>query len=217
MPVLEGLTMGLTVSAVAEAVRKALECARAIEQELNAADGRLGDGDTGVTLRRVFERLAAVPISSEDLGAYFRALAMAAASATGSSLGTLTAVALASFGRETTGSDMLPWNALGDRLIAVRDAMLARGGASPGDKTVIDMIDAVANAIRNEADPELLRRKAGEAAAQALTVFRGRPCRMGRARMFSDKSVGLDDPGMLAFALLLKAVAGSGNASAGGV
>jgi hypothetical protein len=44
-------------------------------------------------------------------------------------------------------------------------------------------------------------------AKQALDTLRDRPCRVGRARMYAEKSVGEDDPGMLAFLRLVEAVA----------
>jgi dihydroxyacetone kinase-like protein len=45
------------------------------------------------------------------------------------------------------------------------------------------------------------------AADKAMAEFRGRPNRLGRARMFGDKTVGMDDPGMRAFVVLLAGLA----------
>ena len=49
---------------------------------------------------------------------------------------------------------------------------------------------------------------ATEAVDEALSAFRGKPATMGRARMFGEKSVGLDDPGMLAMKFIVYAMAG---------
>ena len=43
---------------------------------------------------------------------------------------------------------------------------------------------------------------------QALDRFRDQPNQLGRARMFGAKSIGLDDPGMLAFRRLLDGLTG---------
>ena len=43
---------------------------------------------------------------------------------------------------------------------------------------------------------------------QALDRFRDQPNKLGRARMFGEKSIGLDDPGMLAFRRLLDGLTG---------
>ena len=47
------------------------------------------------------------------------------------------------------------------------------------------------------------------AARVTLAAFRDKPCRIGRARMYAHKSVGIDDPGMLAFVKLTEAIAGT--------
>jgi hypothetical protein len=85
--------------------------------------------------------------------------------------------------------------------------MMIRGGAKLGDKTVVDMIDAVAVALDGCATREEASQAAQKASRETLTTFRDRPNRLGRARVFGDKTIGLDDPGMLAFSRLLAAVA----------
>lgn len=193
----------VTADVVRAAIRHAAETARRVEAELNAADGRLGDGDTGQTLRRLFERIeASVPANEDDLGQLFDALAKGGASATGSSLGTLIIVALRSLAKDTRGSTHLPWSETGRLLLTVRDAMLARGGASLGDKTIIDVVDAVASATTGLKSQSSIMGAARTAAVQTLDAFRSRPNRVGRARMFGEKSAGVDDPGMLALVRL---------------
>ncbi|WP_442580478.1 DAK2 domain-containing protein [Mesorhizobium sp. ASY16-5R] len=178
-----------------------------LEQELNAADAKLGDGDTGGMLARVIERLAAVEAKAgDDLGKAFGAYAQAATAATGSSLGTLFATALLVFGRATKGTTELAPSDLGRLLGDARDAMLKRGQSELGDKTVIDAIDAVARATAGINDWAALSAAAGRGARAVLAEFNDRPCKIGRARMFGDKSRGLDDPGMLAFVRLTDAV-----------
>jgi dihydroxyacetone kinase-like protein len=39
-----------------------------------------------------------------------------------------------------------------------------------------------------------------------LNTYRDRPSKLGRARMFGDKSIGLDDPGMLALRRVVDAL-----------
>jgi hypothetical protein len=47
-----------------------------------------------------------------------------------------------------------------------------------------------------------------DAAAAALQSFRGRPCKVGRARMYPTESADADDPGMLAFVRLTETICG---------
>ena len=84
--------------------------------------------------------------------------------------------------------------------------MMARGRGSLGDKSLLDVVDAVAAAAEGLETPEELLAAADKATDEALAAFRDQPNKLGRARMFGDKSVGLDDPGMLAFRRLLDAL-----------
>ena len=83
---------------------------------------------------------------------------------------------------------------------------MARGGASLGDKTVVDVLQAVAAALSQLKDGEAAGPVALKTAQATLDEFRGKPCKMGRARMFAEKSIGIDDPGMLAFTRIVEAM-----------
>lgn len=201
--------MSITADTVRGAVARAAEAATQAHDELNAADGLLGDGDTGVMLRRLFQALAAAPVQEEtDLGRLFQGYAKTCSSATGSSLGTLVTVAMMTLAKATRERSEIAWPDLAGLLNAVRDQMVARGGAQLGDKTVVDMLDAVATAIAGAATGEQAGVVARAAARQALDHFRGQPNKLGRARKFGERTIGLDDPGMLAFARLLDGIAG---------
>lgn len=179
-----------------------------LEQELNAADAKLGDGDTGGMLTRVISAIDGAAVSSdEDVGACFSGYAKAAAMATGSSLGTLFATALMTFAKDTKGRAVVSVSELGPLLGKARDAMMARGGANLGDKTVLDALDAVSKALADVEDAGMAWREAVAAAHAALDDYRGKPNKIGRARMFAEQTIGLDDPGMLAFVKLCEAAA----------
>jgi hypothetical protein len=177
-----------------------------IERDLNAADAKLGDGDTGGMLARVVLGLQAAELDEADLGASLIALSRAANEATGSSLGNLMATALGAIGRKVRGQAELRPDQLSEVLGIARDAMLERGGADLGDKTVIDSIDAIARAVSDGNVWAAIRSAAHNAAADTLMAFRGKPIRTGRARMFGDATRDLDDPGMLAVSMLLDAI-----------
>jgi hypothetical protein len=199
--------MGLSVEHISAGVAIAHRRMQTLEQELNAADAKLGDGDTGTMLARLFDGLARAPLADgSDVGAALISLATAAAGTTGSSLGTLVAIALRTIGKATAGQADLEWSDLGGLLAAAAAAMLARGGARLGDKTVVDALQAVAQATTAISEPVEIRRRASAAASASLEAFRGRPCRMGRARMYPEESARADDPGMLAFVRLTEAV-----------
>jgi phosphoenolpyruvate---glycerone phosphotransferase subunit DhaL len=198
----------ITANDLRRAAVRAKDAATLAQDDLNAADGKMGDGDTGVMLRRLFEAVAtAIPDQETDIGNVFQACAKACASGTGSSLGTLVTVAMMTLAKATKGRSEIGWDELAALLVSVRDQMMARGGARLGDKTVVDMIDAVAIALGDARTSKEASEAAQKAARETLETFRDRPSKLGRARMFGERTVGLDDPGMLAFWRLLNAVA----------
>lgn len=201
----------ITVETLARTAQRASARMATLEAELNAADSLLGDGDTGVMLARVLSRLAETDLSaSQDLGQAFQAFARTAAGATGSSLGTLLATALLTIGKAAKGTETADWDRLSAWLSQALDAMIQRGGANLGDKTVLDALDAVARATEGLTDPAAVSTAARTAAEAALAAFRDRPCKIGRARMFAEKSIGIDDPGMLGFVRLVGALSAQG-------
>lgn len=167
--------------------------------ELNALDGRLGDGDLGTTLQRcaVLVRQA-LPGTPDEIAPIFKACAGASAKASGSSFGTLLAVGFLTASKTVQGQATLDRAALARLLDTVVGALSARGGAALGDKTMLDSLHAIARALAESGDTGDLRAVARQAASAALDSMRGQPNRIGRARMFADKSVGADDPGMVA-------------------
>jgi len=105
--------------------------------------------------------------------------------------------------KRTNGRTEVPWSDVAELIAAARDAMLSRGKGALGDKTVMDSLEAVRVALAGGAEPARMRSAALAAAEAALAEFRMRPNKLGRARMFAERSVGIDDPGMLAFARIV--------------
>jgi hypothetical protein len=105
--------------------------------------------------------------------------------------------------KATKGRQEVEWNEVSSLLTGARDAMMARGRGSLGDKSLLDAVDAVAVATAGLEDPVAILAAADRATNQALDSFREQPNKLGRARMFGAKSIGLDDPGMLAFRRML--------------
>ncbi len=207
--------MGFDVNDLAGAVGRAHSAMAELEQVLNQADSKLGDGDTGSMLARVLGHLAAVDLEEvDDVGGAFKALAFAAAAATGSSLGTLLSTAMLAVGKETQGRAEVDWPAVSGLFAIARDTMMARGRASLGDKTILDGLDALVAATDGLDTAPAIADASVSATRDALAHFIGHPCRVGRVRMFEEKSTQLDDPGMLALARLAQAVAGKSSVTA---
>ncbi|CAN7572538.1 MULTISPECIES: DAK2 domain-containing protein [unclassified Variovorax] len=175
--------------------------------ELNALDGRLGDADLGATLDKCATLVEqALPEMPDTLEGIFKCCAQASAKASGSSFGTLLTVALMTSAKRCAGVASLDHAALAALLAEVVSTLSARGGASLGDKTVLDGLQAVHVALAASPESADARRVASVAARSALDAFRDKPNRIGRARMFADKTIGMEDPGMVALLRMVDAL-----------
>ena len=177
--------------------------AQAMEQsadELNTADGLLGDGDLGVTMIRGFRQIIEILDSlPEDIGMAFFQCAKAFTKSSGSSYGTLLASGMMAIAKVKKGQTGIELEEVSGLFAIALEAMQKRGKASLGDKTVLDVIAAVRHASTNQAEEQDLLDSINQAINDTMDQFRNRQSKIGRARIFGEKSIGLDDPGMLAF------------------
>lgn len=202
--------MTLTVADLRAAADRLATAMEAAFDQLNAADGALGDGDLGVTMARGSRAVADLaPTLPDDLGQALLACAQGFTKTSGSSYGTLMATGLMAMAKALRGRAGVEAAEISGLIAAARDAMQARGKAELGGKTVLDSLDAMARATAGLDDPAEVARAAAEAAEQAQAALRDKPATIGRARIFGEKTVGMDDPGMLAMTRIARAVAGN--------
>jgi dihydroxyacetone kinase-like protein len=201
---------GFTTADLRAAAAKIAPAAMAAADELNAADGQLGDGDLGITVSKGWAEIAgAADALPDDVGMAFLDCAKAFQKVSSSSYGTLTATAFMAAAKACKGRTDVPWAEVPALVAAARDAMMARGKGALGDKTVLDALDAIVSVTAGMTDPRLMLAAADRAVTATLDTFRDRENRLGRARMFGDKSRGLDDPGMLALRRVLDGLVGA--------
>ena len=174
--------------------------------DLNARDGALGDGDLGVTLSRSVELFSATPPSGDDLGTVLLGYAKLLTGTVGSTYGTLMATGLMAAAKLTKGRNAVPWSEVSSLLGAATAAMAARGKSQLGDKTVLDVMEAARQATEGTADPGQLAPAVVAAVKNTIAEFRGRPFRQGRARIWGEKGLDLEDPGMMAFLYMVESL-----------
>lgn len=201
--------MGLTTAVLRDGLARIADGIGRHADELNTLDGQLGDGDLGVTMNRassgVRDVLDGLP---DDLGQAFMACAQAVNKAASSSFGTLTATGLMAVAKATRGKTDIPWAEVPALIRQAREKMMERGRSNLGDKTVLDALEAVATAAEGLDDPAAMLAAADAATCATLDAFRDKPNQIGRARIWAEKSVGLDDPGMVAFKRVLEVLRG---------
>ena len=197
----------ITTDSIKTAVTKIAQLMEESADELNAADGLLGDGDLGITMVRGFREIIEVRDSlPDDVGMALFQCAKAFTKSSGSSYGTLLATGLMSVAKKKKGQQEIQVEEISALLDDALDAMKQRGKAELGDKTVLDVIAASSQAAKDQSDGSSVLKAINDAVTSTIDNFRSRQSKIGRARIFSEKSIGLDDPGMLAFRKMLEAL-----------
>ncbi len=195
-------------AALARALTRIAQHMEVVADELNVLDGQLGDGDLGITMvrgsRAVMSDITDLP---PDLGKALMKVAQGFTKTSGSSFGTLLATGLMAAAKEVKGREQADWSEIASLLRAAFELMRTRGKAELGDKTVLDTLDAAATAAQGCNDPAACLAAMRTAVDDMMERMRDQPAKIGRARIFGDKSIGLDDPGMLAFRRILDGLA----------
>ena len=172
-------------------------------EELNGLDAQLGDGDLGVTMVRGSRQLLEIREElPDDWGMALLKCAQAFTKTSGSSYGTILATGLMAMAKQKKGHAEVYSTEWAGLLKLALEAMQQRGKAELGQKTVLDPLAAAQKKL--EGAPETSLSGLIEVVQQTIDDFRDKPCQIGRARIFQDKSIGLDDPGMVAFKRLLE-------------
>ena len=136
--------MQFGVDELRTAVQRLSGAAEASRAELNELDGKLGDGDLGITLSKGWAEAASADLPDDDLGMAFLELSKAFQRVSSSSFGTLLATGLMSAAKETKGVREAGYGNIPAMIGAARDAMMFRGRGQLGQKSVLDALDALA-------------------------------------------------------------------------
>jgi len=183
--------------------KKLLEEAKNSYDDFNAADGKIGDGDLGVTILHGLEEVNNnINKFNDDMGANFMLCSQAFVKRSGSSFGTLIAFSFMNISKNLKGKTECSHEDIIDIFKTALKTILERGKTSLGDKTIADSLDLIIKMLKDNKNYTNVLKLATK---QALDDFKGKKIRIGRARMFEDKTKDLDDPGMLALNRLTEA------------
>lgn len=180
------------------------------KDELNALDGQLGDGDIGITVasgfKNILEQLDTLP---EDVSMALIKCGQIFTQSRASSFGTLLATGIMTAGKTVQGQAEVEWSNISTMIKEAIEKMSLRGKSHLGDKTVLDALEAIRIAVEGKIDPDKMLEAADRSVNDALEVFRSKPCKQGRARMFAARSTNLYDPGMVVIKRILEGLAGN--------
>ena len=175
---------------------KLLSEAKNSYDDFNEADGKIGDGDLGITIKSGLEEINNnMNRFNDDLGSNFMICSQAFVKKSGSSFGTLIAFSFMNISKNLKGKSKCNHEDIMNIFQTALKTILDRGKSNLGDKTIADSLDLIIKKLKdNQNYSEVFKL----ATKQALEDFRGKKIKIGRARMFEDKTMDLDDPGMFA-------------------
>ena len=180
--------------------QKLLDEAKNSYDEFNSADGKIGDGDLGVTILHGLEEVNNnIGKFSDDMGTNFMICSQAFVKKSGSSFGTLIAFSFMSISKNLKGKSECNHEDILSIFEISLKTILERGKTNLGDKTIADTLDLIIKKLKDNKNYSDVFKSATK---QALENFKGKKIKIGRARMFEDKTKDLDDPGMYALSKL---------------
>ena len=180
------------------------------EPLLTDADRNLGDGDHGLGMERgmkaVIEKIESS--SFNQISDVLKSAGMAMMSSMGGASGALFGTLFRNGGKALDGEETLNSEGLKNFLNAANDGVKLRGGASPGDKTMIDALEPAAReASENISLPlyELIS-LVSQAADRGKEESKDMIATMGRAKTLGERSLGHPDAGACSVAIILKSM-----------
>jgi dihydroxyacetone kinase-like protein len=172
-------------------------------EELTALDSAIGDADHGLNMKRGFEAVLsdieaiAAKQLPEALKSVGTALVMKVGGASGPLYGTLFLTLGKELGASPNGVEV------GRALAAAVKAMKVRGKSDIGQKTMLDVLAPVAEALASgESSPAAIKSRAKGLAAATIPMKATR----GRASFLGERSIGHMDPGARSSELMIEAV-----------
>jgi phosphoenolpyruvate---glycerone phosphotransferase subunit DhaL len=193
-------------------VRSIAQTAVDREQEFCDLDAVVGDGDFGYSLARGFEIVLQDwdGFDRSDIGTFLQRIAMVISARIGGTSGPIWGTAFLRAASVAKGkADISSVDAVA-MLRAAIDGIKARGGADVGDKTLLDALVPVANALEQAvadgADAGAAVEIAAKSAREAAEATSSLVAQRGRASYSGERSIGSPDAGAMAVAIMLERI-----------
>lgn len=182
----------------------------AAEAMLSQADRDLGDGDHGLGMKRGMEavKVQLEPLEPSSVEQVFVTTGTAMMSSMGGASGALFGTVYRAGGKALTGRDVLDAEALALLLEAALDGVMKRGGAKPGDKTMIDALAPAASKAREVIALDLPDAFTAVAAAaeSGKDASKAMIAQFGRAKTLGEACIGFPDAGACSVTIMLSSM-----------
>lgn len=172
-------------------------------EELTELDSAIGDGDHGANMKRGFEVVLADldGLSAKPLPDALKAAGMQLVMKVGGASGPLYGTLFMTLGK--TLPEEADREALAAAFKAAIDAVKARGKSDVGQKTMLDVLVPVQEAVASDVAVSDVVQRAHQAAEATIPMLATR----GRASFLGERSIGHMDPGARSSALIVEATA----------
>jgi dihydroxyacetone kinase phosphoprotein-dependent L subunit len=185
------------------------------EKYFGDLDSVVGDGDFGYSLARGFEKLKAQygELDRTDIGTFLKRVGMLVTSRIGGTSGPIWGTGFLRAGMTAGTTTSLDGPTVVAMLRSAIAGIMARGSAELGDKTLLDalvpMTDAIEAALADGASSAEVVERAAVAARSAADATIDMVARRGRAAYTGERSRGSVDAGATAVAVLMEQIAKS--------
>ena len=177
---------------------------------LTEIDQAIGDGDHGIGMRRGFTAVEeAMAVSDlQSVAKVFKDAGTAIMAKTGGAAGAVFGTLFRAGSAAFEGRDGMDAAGFAGFLAQGLDAVEKRGGAKPGQKTMIDALAPAAVAAADAVPRGLGEavRSAAEAARGGVEATKDMIATTGKARTLGERSLGHVDPGAVSFTLILESM-----------
>lgn len=195
-----------SLPAVELVVRTIAETAVANETYFCELDSVVGDGDFGYSLARGFEKVLEGfdSFDRSSPGAFLKKIGVTIASRVGGTSGPIWGTAFMRAGSTAGAKTVLSGADVIAMLRAAVEGIQARGGASLGEKTLLDALVPAIDRLETDLAAGGVQALAGAAqvAERAAAETTGMLAKRGRASYTGDRSIGSPDPGAVAIAVI---------------
>lgn len=178
------------------------------EPKLSQADRDLGDGDHGLGMKRGMEAVKAKlePLEAASVEEVFVTTGSAMMASMGGASGAIFGTVYRAGGKALNGRGDLDSEGMALFLQAALEGVMKRGGAKPGDKTMIDALAPAAEKAKEFIGQPLTEAfVAIAAAAEAGTeASKDMIAQFGRAKTLGEACLGFPDAGALSVTIMLK-------------
>ncbi|MBV6644790.1 MAG: dihydroxyacetone kinase subunit L [Cyclobacteriaceae bacterium] len=202
------------VAAVEKTVKIIAETAIANEKYFSDLDAAAGDADFGTSLATGFKVVLDKweEYDRSSIGDFLLKVSMVITGHVGGSSGPLWGTAFMKSGLLSKGKSSIGYEELAKMVQTAVDGIMARGGAKPGDKTLIDGLLPIAEKLeksQNETNHSKLLKELVEITAHTAETTTSWVAKFGRQSFTGERSAGTPDPGIVAISTIVKAIAQS--------